>query len=63
MEDFIETIEEAGKIKLRLPKKDRNYKTMLDYAKRKGVSINDLSISELEFFGYINNDNDEKLNN
>ena len=63
MEDFVETMEEAGKIKLRLPKKDRNYKTMLDYAKRKGVSINDLSIRELEFFGYVNNNNNENLNN
>ena len=62
MKEFEETIEEAGKIKLWLPKKDRNYKSMLEYAKQKGIKVNNLSRSELEFFGYIDS-NEKQLSN
>lgn len=62
MEDFENTIEETEKIKLRVPKKDRNYKSMLEYAKQKGIKVNNLSRSELEFFGYIDS-NEKQLSN
>ena len=62
MEDFENTIEKTEKIKLRIPKKDINYKSMLEYAKQKGIKVNNLSRSELEFFGYIDS-NEKQLSN
>ena len=62
MEDFENTIEETEKIKLRIPKKDRSYKSMLEYAKQKGIKVNNLSRSELELFGYIDS-NEKQLSN